>query len=86
MNRIGNFSFSPNTVIAGVQGFSAPLSPDEVGPAGDQVDLSEAAATVPAARSGLIAALTALVTSPDYSPPSLPVSQKLIAESLSRAY
>jgi hypothetical protein len=49
----------------------------------DEVDLSATASAVPRDRSALIAALREVVSSPDYLPPSLPTSQKLVAGALS---
>jgi hypothetical protein len=50
----------------------------------DEVELSATAAAVPQDRSALIAALREIVSAPDYLPPSLPISQKLVAGALSR--
>ena len=50
----------------------------------DAVELSATAAAVPQDRSALIAALREIVSAPDYLPPSLPISQKLVAGALSR--
>jgi hypothetical protein len=49
------------------------------------VELSETASAVPRDRSALVAALREIVSSPDYFPPSLPISQKLVAGALSRS-
>jgi hypothetical protein len=49
----------------------------------DQVELSRLAAAVPEDRSKKIAALKAVVTSPGYLPPSLPVIHKLVSGALS---
>ena len=51
----------------------------------DQVELSHSSTAPPQDRSDRIAALKSIATSPDYLPPSLPVSQKIIAGALSRA-
>ena len=51
----------------------------------DEVELSQTASAVPRNRSALIAALREVVSSPDYLPPSLPTSQKLVAGALSRS-
>jgi hypothetical protein len=50
----------------------------------DHVELSLLAGTVPEDRSTKIAALKAVVTSPGYLPPSLPVIHKLVSGALSR--
>jgi hypothetical protein len=50
----------------------------------DKVELSPSASAVPEDRSNKIAALKALVDSPGYLPPSLPVIQKLVSGALSR--
>ena len=62
-------------------------SPSSAIPAGDsdQVDLSAAASVIPEGRAAQIAALKKLYDSSDYLPPALPVSQKLVADALSRS-
>lgn len=85
MIRIGNSSYSPDLAPASAKGSPAATNGDRAGaPASDQVHLSDAAATNLQERSDQIAALKAVVASPDYSPSALPVSRKLISEALSR--
>jgi hypothetical protein len=50
----------------------------------DQVELSRLASDVPEDRSSKIAAIKAVVSSPGYLPPSLPVIHKLVSGALSR--
>ena len=86
MLRIGNSSFTPDLAPTGAKGSPAAPSGDGTGTqATDQVELSEATASILQERSERIAALRSVVVSPDYSPSSLPISRKLVSEALSRA-
>ena len=86
MIRIDNSSFSPDLSPTSAKGSPAPPNIDNgTAQIPDQVQLSHATAAIVQGRADQIAALTAIVASPDYLPSSLPVSRKLISGALSRA-
>jgi hypothetical protein len=87
MISIGKSSFSATDPASAVRKYSgsAVTSGTDV-QTSDQVQLSGTDATLPQGRSEFISALKAIVSSPDYSPASLPISQKLVSEALSRLY
>lgn len=86
MFRIGPLPLTPYQGSAKVQGSSGSSSGGTKRTSrNDQVLLSEAATAVPLDRSDLIAALKAVVSSPDYLPPSLPISRKLVEGALIRS-
>jgi hypothetical protein len=86
MIQIGNSSLTRDLTQ-----ISAKVSPPRAGgdrgsaAISDQVQLSDAAADISQGRTARIAALTAIVASPDYSPPSTQISRALISGALSRA-
>jgi hypothetical protein len=83
MFRIGAFSFSSSAAVAGSRQ-SSPQEPVNAVPeqVSDLVHLSATADAVPGGRADLIATLKASVASSDYLPPSLSLSQKLVAGAL----
>jgi hypothetical protein len=86
MFRIGPLPFTPGLTSTSARGNSRALSGGaKRAQDDDEVALSKAATAVPQDRSALLAALRISVSSPDYFPPSLPISQKLVAGALSRS-
>ena len=85
MIQIGNSSLMRDLPPIGAKG-SPPQATGDRGPAQitDQVQLSGATASISQDRTARIAALTAIVASPDYSPSSVPISRMLISGALSR--
>lgn len=87
MIQIGNSSLTSDLLSIGAK-VSPPLPVSEdrgTGQIPDQVEISDATAIISQERVARIAALTAIVSSPDYLPPSIPISRMLISGSLSRA-
>lgn len=84
MIRIGNSPFSADPASTSAKGSPVSSGDSEVVQVADQVQLSQLTATVLQGRLDHIEALKTIVASPDYFPPSAPVSQKLIEAGLSR--
>jgi hypothetical protein len=85
MIRIDNSSLPPEVTPARPAGSSPTASGSGTGAqASDEVQLSHAGTALPEGRAERIAALKITYSSPDYLPPSLPISRKLISGALSR--
>ena len=85
MIRIGNSSLAPEVALRSAVGGAAPALEDASSPqTSDEVQLSHAVAALEEQRSNRIAELKKQVASPDYLPPSLPVSRRLVSAALSR--
>jgi hypothetical protein len=76
---------SPDVTPAAKPGVASPAAKTGADtPIQDQVELSRSATLEPEDRSKKIAALKAVVESPGYLPPSLPVIRKLVSGAISR--
>lgn len=85
MIRIDNSTFSAEVSSTRATAPSPALAAGQPSVEGsDEVQLSDAANALPDGRAERLAELKAVVSSADYSPPSLPVSRKLIEGALSR--